>query len=438
MPVVFIVLWALVFFYFIKLDKEKIFNPIVWLFAGWSFSFGLYCFSGINYHYVLSVKVGFYYWGFAVMVALGFFTSKKIKIIVGKERNVRVRPKMEYITKSTYKLYIAVVAFGALMVVFDIIRLNGISSDLHIRLNISIIGNLGILCSGLGLVLWLYECIRAIVNNQKIGMSAYLSVFCYILPALITSGRQSILIIGVASIVILIYSLGRIKKYKYWASLVAPILIVGVLLIVYVTVISSSRTVVSNKISLFNFMYSSTMSEKTTVLLEKLGFLGFLKTILMEIIYYYSHELSMLEIMFRYYDGPMFWGMVQMSIVARNIPIGDIGSISDLMWKYLDSMSDAAGVYNHVWRSAAGSAYLDFGIVGALIFAFIVGYFLGKYFKKCKNEQNNYNMVGMGLMCAGMLFCMQFSPISEAYWLYPVLWWVFLPFIEKFLIKKSI
>lgn len=39
----------------------------------------------------------------------------------------------------------------------------------------------------------------------------------------------------------------------------------------------------------------------------------------------------------------------------------------------------------------------------------------------------------VALICAGMLFAMQFSPICEAYWIYPMIWWILLPFAEKML-----
>ena len=154
-----------------------------------------------------------------------------------------------------------------------------------------------------------------------------------------------------------------------------PVVLAVLGLFVYTTLISASRTAVSNKIDLFNYMYKSSVSEETVTILDKLGPF---RTIIMEILFYYSHELSMFEILFSKYDGPLFWGMSQLSLIARNIPAGGGKTISDVLWTYYDSVSDQAGVYAHVWRSAAGNCLVDFGIVGGLIFCLILG-LLGWY-----------------------------------------------------------
>ena len=180
-------------------------------------------------------------------------------------------------------------------------------------------------------------------------------------------------------------------------------------------------------------MYKSSVSEETTDLLDKMGPF---RTIIMEILFYYSHELSMFQILFSSYDGPLFYGMSQLSLVARNIPAGGGMTISDLLWTYYDSMSDKAGVYAHVWRSAAGNCLVDFGVIGGLIFALVIGYVVGTFYKKSRRNDSAYSTVGLALICAGMLFAMQFSPICEAYWIYPMIWWLILPFIEKILKHK--
>lgn len=433
MWIVFILSWLLVSYIYIKKNTERIYSPIVWLLIGWSFSFGLYLFSGITYYYKLSLEAGLYYWGVCFAVIVGFRFSKKFHLKIGYNRKGRLIPKLNTLTRKSYRLYASGVILGSLMVVIDILRLNTISFNLHSSINISGIGNIGILMSSLGLILWLYECVYAIKNNVKFRPVAIICTIAYLIPALITSGRQSILIMTISSFIVLFYCFSKWPNYKYKKYIYGPIILAVVGLFVYTTLISASRTAVSNKIELFNFMYKSSVSEETTDLLDKMGPF---RTIIMEILFYYSHELSMFQILFSSYDGPLFYGMSQLSLVARNIPAGGGMTISDLLWTYYDSMSDKAGVYAHVWRSAAGNCLVDFGVIGGLIFALVIGYVVGTFYKKSRRNDSAYSTVGLALICAGMLFAMQFSPICEAYWIYPMIWWLILPFIEKILKHK--
>lgn len=430
MWIFFILFWLIASYRYMKKNTERIYSPIVWFLIGWFFSFGLYLFSGISYYYRLSIEAGAYYWGICLAVVIGFRFSRRYRVVFGQKKCINLIPKIDSITRSSYRLYCGVVILGSLLVVFDIMRLNVISFNLHSNLNISGLGNIGILMSSLGLILWLYECVYAIKNNVRFKLIAIICTIAYLIPALITSGRQSILIMAVSSFVVLFYCFSQWPCYKYKIYIYNIIVLAVLGLLLYTTLISESRTVVSNKIDLFNFMYKSSVSEETINILDKMGPF---RTIIMEILFYYSHELSMFEVLFSNYDGPMFWGMSQLLLISRNIPAGSGKTISDVLWSYYDKVSDQAGVYAHVWRSAAGNCFVDFGIVGGLMFALIVGYLVGSFYKRSRLNNSAYSTVGLALLCAGMLFAMQFSPICEAYWIYPMIWWIFLPFAERML-----
>lgn len=427
MSIVFITLWFSSFLFAYKKNNDLIYNPIAWLLLGFGFCFGVYFTAGIDYTYKLSFAAGTYYWLVVIMTALGFKLSKKVKFTINSDAPKKRFAKVNEISKSTYLIYVVFVVVGAALYVFDVFRLNGMRRNLHSGLVLSAIGNIGILLTGLGLLLWLYDTVNAIKHNRKISFFAYVSLVCYIIPSVITSGRQNLLIASVASVVVLFYSFSINKKYRYKMSLFLPIAIALVLMLIYVTVISVSRTEVDNKIELFDYMYRSNMSKETENLLNSLGAL---KPFYMEILYYYSHELSMFESFFRLYDGPKFWGLAQFSLLARNIPAGNDLMVADVINSAIKEYSDNAGLYNHVWRSAAGSVMLDFGIVGGQIFSFITGYVTGRFYIKCKRELITYNVVGLSLVCSGMLFAMQYSPIGEGYWLYPFFWWLVLPIVE--------
>ena len=342
MWIFFILFWLIASYRYMKKNTERIYSPIVWLLIGWFFSFGLYLFSGISYHYGLSIEAGAYYWGVCIAVVIGFKFSQRWRVVFGQRKNMHFIPRIDSITRNSYHLYCGVVILGSFLVVFDIMRLNVISFNLHSNLNISGIGNIGILMSSLGLILWLYECVYATKNNVKFRPVAIICTIAYLIPALITSGRQSILIMAVSSFVTLFYCFSKWPHYKYKVYIYGPVVLAVLGLFVYTTLISASRTAVLNKIDLFNYMYKSSVSEETVTILDKLGPF---RTIIMEILFYYSHELSMFEILFSKYDGPLFWGMSQLSLIARNIPAGGGKTISDVLWTYYDSVSDQAGVY---------------------------------------------------------------------------------------------
>ena len=436
MGIAYIIVLILLFYVFLKKKRRYIYNPVIWMLIGWCLIFGLYFTSGITYKHKMTLETAIYFWGVFFCVLLGFSFSKKVRFGSGrKKERTRLVPKVNIIPRKIYNLFATLSILGVFLCFFDIFRLNAISVALHTEMTISGIGNIGILLSSIGLILWLYECMYAIQENVPLRISSIICAFCYLFPAILLSGRQSILILTISTVETLTYSFSTAKKYKYKRYIIIPGVVAVVLLFMYITFISSSRTIVANKIALFNYMYSSNMSLSTEKMLDKMGIF---RSFALECLYYYSHELSMLQVVFDYYNGPRFWGMAQLSLLARNIPIGNGETIQTLLSNNIESMSRQAGVYSHVWRSATSSFFIDYGYVGGLIFALFIGFLVGTYYRKCLREKTIYNYVGLSIICAGMFFMLQYSPLSEGYWIYPLFWWIALPFIQKILIKKRI
>lgn len=440
MALVFIALWIGLFFYLLKKKKGLIFNPIAWLFLGWGVIFGLYCLSGINYRYKLSLGAGLYFWGIAFCALLGFLLSGRVaEAFVRRSGRGLCRtaarlgghwPKVSELSPYMRRLCAALSCMGCALYALDVLRLNSMSFRLHEQLNISGLGNVGILLTGMGLIVWLHACMQAMLKQQMLRPTAFLGLISYLVPALLTSGRQNILILAVSTLIAFLYCWSRAGMYRYARKLLVPMIVVGVALLGYVTLISARRANASDKVAMFNTMYASTLSDGTARLLDALGPF---KAFVLELLYYYSHEMSMFQVLFSGYSGPHYWGLSQLTLLARNLPAGDGGTVFDQMWTHYDAMSAEAGVYSHVWRSAAGNCFVDFGIVGGLIFALLCGLILGMLYRRVRRTGGLYGMVGMILACTGMLFAMQFSPFCEAYWLYPLFWWLALPFGERIL-----
>ena len=167
--------------------------------------FPLVCTCFLVYHTIMDYQLRreLIIGGVCIAVVIGFKFSQRWRVVFGQRKNIHFIPRIELNYEKSYHLYCGVVILGSFLVVFDIMRLNVISFNLHSNLNISGIGNIGILMSSLGLILWLCECVYAIKNNVKFRPVAIICTIAYLIPALITSGRQSILIMAVSSFVTL-------------------------------------------------------------------------------------------------------------------------------------------------------------------------------------------------------------------------------------------
>jgi len=168
---------------------------------------------------------------------------------------------------------------------------------------------------------------------------------------------------------------------------------------------------------------------------EMLGYFG---KIYLNIIVYFSHQLSKLEIVFKYYDGPYLLGLYQLNIISRRLPLSwglDYRLVSISKRSILESIGQmglASG-----WDTIWGSLISDFGRIGSIVVVAILGLIVGKNRKKFNNNKTVAYLVTQSLICVGIYSTVQIGPFFDIGWLYAVIWWKFILVINRNKISKN-
>lgn len=466
-------------FLFLFLKKSKLFfNPVFWMVASATLVIGLYFSSGFEYVHPLKVSGLLYYLLIIGCFYLGFVSSKRIDVgrkkFLLKNHNVEkekkgilakanvcvwldrrvsllrksisynkllspIYKKMTSVTSQAdynsffrgmnISVYFLVSIVGVLVFCIDFFIHNSLSSgDLHTEAVISTIGILGKICLLLGIVVWLCELAYSIQSNKQISWVGCLGAIIYFIPAVITSGRQTFIIFIIATISIFVYSLNVQKEYKYIKQFILIGIIAICLIVMFCVFVAITRQSVSNKAELFESMFNCKIPDDTERLFLKMGALGMF---FCEIVSYYSHELPMFQVFFDNWDCYPMLGASQFQLISRNINPDSMFSY-DTMWENLDIMSAEAGIYSHVWRTISADCIIDYGRVGGLIFMVILGFLAGWTYKKViESNQMNYQIL-LSMINSGAFFSMQFSPLVEEYWYFPMMWIVIaLPILNR-------
>ena len=87
-----------------------------------------------------------------------------------------------------------------------------------------------------------------------------------------------------------------------------------------------------------------------------------------------------------------------------------------------------------LWDTSIGYSIYDFGKVGALIYSFVVGFFVGKFYVSNKNNLNELNIITMAMICVGMFITIEISPIFDYFYIFPFIWLIIIRIIYY---KKS-
>lgn len=478
------------FMMFLVCKKSKLlYNPAFWMIMAAVLIIGMYYTSGYVYNYPLRVSGLLYYLGVVSCFCVGFFfvvkgksarscsstmktvqlglrIKEKIYNSVTKSKvyewmrnkiycvsNKLMRTKIyKYVYSKMYwviendgyntfygkmnrSIYFLITLIGAVVFLVDFFMHNSLASDnLHTGAVNSSIGVLGKICLLFGIVVWLGEVASSIQSNKKISLVGYISAGMYFIPAVLTSGRQSFIIFIVATISIVFYSLNVQKEYRYLKRYVLIGAIGVCAMMVFCVFVATTRQSVSNKAALFEYMFNCVIPEKTESLFLGMGAIGML---FCEIVSYYSHELPMFQVFFDNWNYQPMLGINQIPLISQNINQDSIYSYST-MWENLDRMSEQANVYSHVWRTMSANCITDFGRVGGLLFMIVLGVIVGVVYKSVLANNSMKNQIILAMMNAGAFFSMQFSPLVEGYWYFPMIWLLVAIPIMNYVIKGVI
>lgn len=410
--------------------KSKLFyHPVFWMTMAAVLVIGMYYSSGYVYNHPLKMSGLLYYLGVVGCFATGFFVSQKWK---------KPTPKADYnnfYLKMNKSIYFWITLVGAVVFLVDFFVHNSLaSSDLHTNAVNSTIGILGKICLLFGIVVWLGEVAAAIQSDQKISIVGYISAAMYFIPAVLTSGRQSFIIFIIATVAIVFYSLNVNRNYQYLKHyLLIGMAVVGMML-TFCLYVAITRQSVGNKAELFEKMFNCSIPDNTEKIFIGMGAFGML---FCEIVSYYSHELPMFQVFLDHWDGYPMLGASQFQLISRNINQDSIYSFS-AMWDKLDALSEQANVYSHVWRTISANCIIDYGIVGGLIFMIILGMLSGRVYAKVMADHSMNNQIMLAMVNSGAFFSMQFSPLVEGYWYFPMMWLLFAIPIMNYVLKGVI
>jgi hypothetical protein len=293
---------------------------------------------------------------------------------------------------------------------------------------ISTIGVLGNVLASFGIIVWLYGLYGYVIEKKRIRLISYLSLVSYVAGGVVSAGRQAILIIILSSVILVLWGLkskrdthksvtfANIKKSQPWGFYI----VIGVFFAYFVS-ISNNRSRISDidlRIKSYETVFNAKTSEHALLTGEKLGPF---QDIYMEFIYYYSQELIRLDLLFQDYHFPPLMGLSQLSYVERRID-WLIGTPSEKSWNEIVNVLEKKNKFNsHTWGTFITNFIIDFGRLGAPVVCLILGWIFGILFKEFKREANSFSVIRLSILCAGIVFSIQFSPVSELTWTVPAI-----------------
>jgi hypothetical protein len=404
----------------VKLSVTKSFDILrmsFWLYISYSFLILTHLFSGIYYNTGSIVRILPYFLSCLLLIVLGEKLGSYIK-------SPHVRNKLRVSLKG-----LCIISFaGSLILILDILRLNEIRFGFRIvDMKISLIGVLGNVISSLGLIAWLSSLYEYRINRLKLSIYSYLALFSFVSGGLLSAGRSALMIISISSIILLLWSnrkrneVAKVFTLTDYQKERHPFAIYFVLFLSfsYFLMISDVRSGISDidvKINQFEKGFSAKTSKQT---INNVHNMGSLSHIYIETLYYYSHELIRLDIFYQYYNYPPLFGLSQMGYVERRLHwlFGDQATKS---WNAVEWAVENKGKFrSHTWGTFVTNFIMDFGRIGTLVACLLLGITVGMLFKKFKENENSLTVVRQVIICSGIVFSIQTSPVSELIWMAP-------------------
>lgn len=424
-PLVLFLFVLLVSFVLRHVSSGQILRIRLWIIISFSFLLLTHFFSGFVYRVGSTLDILPY-----VFLCLFLLISGE-----GIGYNAKIK-SLKPLGVVSVKLLSRVSLMGAVLVTFDYLRLNTIVIGMRIEdFKVSSIGVLGtIMCSG-GIVVWLFSLCRFLIFKESIPIRAYLSLISYVIVGFLAGGRQAFLFLFLSSFILYVWSkkyskenfIQKVKKRK------APIGLYVIILLVfaYFSTISAVRTQIfdiDNKIGLFESLGVSRLSDDSREVVRSLGPLS---EMYLEGLFYYSHELPRLDILFDNYDYPPLLGLAQFQYISRRIE-WLTGPVVDDYWKAVEyAVEVKTGFYSHTWGTFIASYIHDYGRIGTPIMCLITGLLAGFFSKNSLKSTFELSTIRQSLVCAAAIFSIQFSPFFD------MLWFVSLMFITLFEIKNE-
>lgn len=426
--------------YWVYTQKDKyklILDNKFWIFISWGFAFILYFFLGIEYTQKLNIYSFGYiilYWALFIGGQYAFKKYSKNKKINKEEKVIDLSEKI-----NLFPLFIVSLVCVIVYAIY-IISINNINIGTTRDIKTNGFATLLLIFSNSSLIIWLYELAYAIINEKKITVYGVLSAVIYNIPGIIISGRDALMIFLVSTVIVFIYCGNYAKKVlnkecKTYKTILKCLIAAFAAIMIYLIFLSNNRygTDKSAVINMFRWSSKCQFPPYLEWIYYNCGGLG---KLILNVVFYYSSQLSKFALIFEKYDGPYMFGLYQLHYVSRLLPESWNMNFS-IVSKELKIITENAGIpgLKVFWETAIGYSIYDFGRIGTLIMAFISGIFIEIVSSYSKNVKGIFQILIQAFICTAMFLTIEMSPIFDYYYIFPVFWLACIIFFKQ--IQKS-
>ncbi len=426
--------------YWVYTQKNKyklILDNKFWIFISWGVAFILYFFLGIEYTQKLNIYSFGYiilYWALFIGGQYAFKKYSKNKKINKEEKIIDLSEKI-----NLFPLFIVSLVCVIVYAIY-IISINNINIGTTRDIKTNGFATLLLIFSNSSLIIWLYELAYAIINEKKITVYGVLSAVIYNIPGIIISGRDALMIFLVSTVIVFIYCGNYAKKVlnkecKTYKTILKCLIAAFAAIMIYLIFLSNNRygTDKSAVINMFRWSSKCQFPPYLEWIYYNCGGLG---KLILNVVFYYSSQLSKFALIFEKYDGPYMFGLYQLHYVSRLLPESWNMNFS-IVSKELKIITENAGIpgLKVFWETAIGYSIYDFGRIGTLIMAFISGIFIEIVSSYSKNVKGIFQILIQAFICTAMFLTIEMSPIFDYYYIFPVFWLACIIFFKQ--IQKS-
>lgn len=415
--------------------KYKLFlDNKFWVFISWGFAFILYFFLGIEY----TKKLNIYSFGYIILCWILFIGGQYAFSKYSKRNKTKLNEKEQNLDFSKkinlFPLFIVSLVCVIIYAIY-ILSINNINIGSTRDIKTNGFATLLLIFSNSSLVIWLYELAYAIINEKKMTIYGILSAVIYNIPGVIISGRDALMIFFISTVIIFLYCGNYAKKVlkkecKIYKKILKCAIVAFGAIMIYLIFLSNNRygTDRSAVINMFKWSAKCQFPAYLEWIYYNCGGLG---KLILNVVFYYSSQLSKFALIFEKYDGPYMCGLYQLHYVSRLLPESWNMNFS-IVSKELQRLTTNEGIpgLKVFWETAIGYSIYDFGRIGTLIVAFIGGVIVEKLNIYCNNKNNVISIVTQTFICTATFLTIEVSPVFDYYYIFPAFWLGILIFID--------
>lgn len=341
---------------------------------------------------------------------------------------------MDFSKRTNFFPLFIVSLISCLIYIVYIMKINNIQIGVTRDITTNSFATLLLLMSNSSLIIWMYELAYALLNEKKIKIYGVLSAVIYNLPGILISGRDALMIFLVATVIILIYCGNFSKKKlctkgKMYKKIKKYAICIFVLIMIYLVLLSNNRYG-SNQDSAINmFIWSSScvFPEYLENIYYNCGGIG---KVIINIMFYYSSQISKFALIFEEYEGPYMCGLYQLHYISRMFPESwnmNFGYVSQELAKITTNVG-VPGI-KVLWETGIGYSIYDFGRIGTLIMSMIFGIVVENVNLKCNRKKTIFKIILQTLICVAVFLTIAVSPLFDYFYIFPMIWFVIINLI---------